>query len=483
MMKGEKPSAWIWAITMCGLTTYLAAAGPQASWFAARALGIGIFFCLAIPLVYIVRRPERLARPITVFSIGCIYFFALDMAVFREVEDYPAHVILVAELVVALFLVAVLSTFSFSRVSARRWQSALARMDGNLSAGNYFWLAVFAFGLEYLRRLYLDGFSLSDLWHDLFLSRSGGAFRGGYLGDSTVWMKPAEVLFLFVPFFADRAWKWRIGSLGKSLLVPVVALCLMTLVVDGNRGYVLIAILLPLLVRAVQRDRAVGKAIALLVAASFFLAPVFDAMAQVRYSGWENLWKAHDVSWTMVSAERDDNFHYVVNLVDILENGDGVLEHQGPLGFVRGSAKFGWLALINPIPRALWPSKPSPFDLAADGRNWWDTGSVVADLLDQGGITFVIFGGICLGLWLSLLDSLYEVRKEDGAALVYSMLLAITLSMIRGAYPWNTVPLVLETVGLVLVWRALKALALARPPDAQHQISLKPGTEILAADA
>src|SRR5208282_4877984 len=217
-------------------------------------------------------------------------------------------------------------------------------------AASYFWLTLFAFGLEYFRRLYLDGFSLSDFVEDLFLARAGGAFRRGALGDSTVWMEPAQILFWLVPLFADRAWKRGAGISRKALLLPVVALCLVTLVLDGVRGNLLFAILLPLLVRAVQRDPVVGKAMAVMVVASFLLAPVLDSMYQVRAFGWEQSWRADSVSWNMVSAHRDDNFHFVVNLVDILEHHDGVLEHHGPMGFVRGSAKFGWLALVSPIP-------------------------------------------------------------------------------------------------------------------------------------
>ena len=453
----------IWAITVCSLVASLVATSPEVSWFTSRTLGICVFLCLTLPLVGILRKPESVAHPMTIFSVGCLYFFVLDMALFREVDDYPAHVIMAAELVVALFLVAVFSTWAFSRLSARRWRTALIRMDGNLTAASYFWLTLFAFGLEYFRRLYLDGFSLSDFVEDLFLARAGGAFRRGALGDSTVWMEPAQILFWLVPLFADRAWKRGAGISRKALLLPVVALCLVTLVLDGVRGNLLFAILLPLLVRAVQRDPVVGKAMAVMVVASFLLAPVLDSMYQVRAFGWEQSWRADSVSWNMVSAHRDDNFHFVVNLVDILEHHDGVLDH-GPMGFVRGSAKFGWLALVSPIPRSLWPSKPSPVDLRGEGRAWYESGSVVADLLDEGGITFVIFGGFCFGLWLRLLDSLYEVNKGDGAALVYTMLLAITLSMLRSLFPWNTLPLVLSMIGLVLVWRALGTLALTRPP-------------------
>ena len=462
MKKFDETVIAIWALVICALGASLVEPDPGVLWFSARTLGIVVLLSLVLPLVKILYLPERIAHPMTIVSIGFVYFLVLDMVSFREVEDYPPQIILGADLVIALFVATVFSGWAFSRVSARRWRTALAGVDGNLSASAYFWLAIAGFGLEYLRRLYLDGFSFSELVWDLSLARAGGAFRRGNLGDSTVWMQPVEVLFWLVPLFAERAWKRGVGTLAKVIAVPVVISCLGTLVLDGTRGYLLFAICLPLLVRAVERERALGRDMALMVLASFVLAPVLDSMYQVRGAGWDYLWRVDGVSWNMVSAERDDNFHSVVNLVDILEQGDGILEHRGPLGFISGSLKFGRLALASPVPRALWPSKPSPFDLAGEGRGWWESGSIVADLLDGGGITFVIFGGFCLGLWIRLLESLYEVRKEDGAALVYSMLLAVTLSILRGLYPWNTVPLVLSTIGLVMVCRVLRSLNLVR---------------------
>lgn len=463
MKKPDESVIVIWVMLTSALMASLVEPDPDVLWIAARALGIVVLLSLAVPLVKILYLPERIAHPMTIFSIGCLYFLVLDMATFREVEDYPPQIVLVADLVITLFVAMVFTGWALSRVSARRWCTVLAGIDGHLSASTYFWLAVVGFGLEYLRRLYLDGFSFSELTWDLSLARAGGGFRRGNLGDSTVWMQPVEVLFWLVPLFAERAWKHGVGTLAKVIVVPLVIVCLGTLVLDGTRGYLLFAIFLPLLVRAVERERTVSRDLAFMVLASFVLAPVLDSMYQVRGAGWNYLWRVDRISWNMASAERDDNFRAVVNLVNILEQGDGILEHRGPLGFISGSLKFGGLALISPIPRALWASKPSPFDLVGEGRGWWESGSIVADLLDGGGITFVVFGGWCFGLWIRFLESLYEVKKEDGAALVYSMLLAVTLSILRGLYPWNTVPLVLSTVGLVMVCRVLRSLALASP--------------------
>jgi hypothetical protein len=461
---GEKMGL-CWAIAVCALVASLAAAGPQSSAFVARAVGICIAVCLAVPFLDLFRRPDWAAHPIIIFSAGSLYFFAMDMAVLRRVGDYSAHVIVAAELVVALFLAVTFGTWSLSHVRPRFLLESFACMDGNLGATSYFWSALFVFGLEYLRRFYLDGFSVSGLLDDLFLARAGGAFRREVLGDSTVWMEPAQLLFPLVPLLADRAWKRGAGALQMAVLLPVVALCLITLVLDGVRGNLLFAILLPMLVRAAQRDHATGKILVAMLFGSFLLAPLLDSMYKVRAYGWENVWRVDGVSWNMMSAHRDDNFHFVVNLVDILEHQDGIVLHQGPLGFLRGTAKFGSLALASAIPRAIWASKPSPFDLVGAGREWYESGSVVADLLDGGGITFVIFGGICFGLWIRLLESVFEITRGDGAALVYCMLLAITLSLLRSLFPWNTVPLILGTVGLVLTWRVLGALQLMRAPS------------------
>ena len=424
-----------------------------------QGLGVGVLLALGVPLAAgVLKRPETLARPIYVFFLGCLYFFVLDMALLREVEEFQPGTILVAETITIAFIVATIGTWYLVPLRRTPWSAVLKRADGTLVGNAYFWIALTAFGLEYMRRIAFVDWSFSDLGHELLLSKTGGAFRRDVAGDWGIFLQPIEVLFLGVTVFADRAWKRGISLLRKLILLIVVILQLGTFVLDGARGSLLMAVMLPLFVRSAQFDRAVGRWLCGFVLASFLLAPMMDVMVGVRRRGWSEISQVEQINWNIVQAHRDDSFFWVVNLVDFLQQGYGVLGHKGPLGFVEGVREIGWLWLIAPVPRVFWPDKPLPTEMGDETRAWYATDSIVGGLLRSGGLTFVIFGGFLFGLWLKLLDPLFQSPKSDGAAIAYAFLLTVTLAMTRSTAPWNVVPLLLTFSLTVIGWRVIRFL-------------------------
>ncbi len=431
-----------------------------------QSLGVAVLLALGVPLtVGVLRRPETLARPIHVFLLGCIYFLVLDMAFLREVEEFSPETILIAETIIIAFIVATLGTWYLAPLRHTPWTAALKRVDRNLTGNAYFWIALIAFSLEYLRRLFLVGWSFSDLVHELLLSKTGGAFRRDVAGDWRVFLLPAELLFRGVTVFADRAWERGISQVRKLMLLIVVGLQLGTFVLDGTRGTLLTVMVLPLFVRSAQFNRGVNQWLRAFVLASFLLAPVMDLMVGVRGYGWSRVSQVEQVNWNIVEAHRDDNFFWVANLVDFLRQDRGVLAYKGPLGFIEGMKEISWQWLIAPIPRVFWPDKPLATDIGDETKRWNATNSIVGGLLRSGGLTLVIFGGVLFGLWLNLLEPLYQSPKNDGAAIVYAFLLLVTLSAIRSAFPWNTLPLLLTVALIVIAWRAVGFLQRQMSPQ------------------
>ncbi len=254
-----------------------------ASFGASRALvqgfGVCVLLALGLPLVTrVLKRPTEIARPICVFLLGSIYFFGLDMAFLHRVEEFLPETVLIAETVIAVFLITAMGTWCLVSFRRTPLTAVLKRVDGNLTGTAYFWVALIAFSLEYLRRLYFVDWNFLELWHDLLLARTGGAFRRGVVGDWRVFLEPIEMLFLGVAFFADRAWKRGVSRSRKLVLLFAVALQLGTFVLDGNRWSLLMAVMLPLFVRAAQQDRAVGRWLVRLALASFLLAPMMPLM-------------------------------------------------------------------------------------------------------------------------------------------------------------------------------------------------------------
>jgi hypothetical protein len=449
-----------WALVLLVACAGLYDASAGASLVLVQGLGVGILLTLGVPLVIgVVRQPIAIARPIYAFFLGCIYFFVLDMAILREVEEFHPETILVAETIIAIFLIVTVATWHM--VSFRRTPLAavLRRVDGNMSGNVYFWAAVLAFSLEFMRRLYFVGWSLPQLVHDLLLPRGQGAFRrGGAGGDWRIFLQPIEVLFWSVAFFADRAWKRGVSGARKCVLLVIVALQLGTLVLDGVRALLLLAILLPFFVRAVQRDPLVTRWFRGLALASFLLAPLMDTMVKVRGYGWSEISRVEQVHWNMVEAHRDDNFFWVVNLVEILRRDGGILAYKGPFGFIEGVSELGWSWLITPIPRAFWPDKPLATEMGDDTKAWNTTNSITGSLLRSGGVSFVVLGGVLFGIWLSLLDPLYPVPKGDGAAIAYSFLLVITIAGTRSISAWTIEMLLVIFLLVAAGWGGVRAL-------------------------
>jgi len=342
--------------------------------------GIGVFASVSFPvLVCLLKRSTEIVRPILVFFIACIYFFAFDMALMRGVDDFSAEIIFVAETVITVFLICTISMWVSFQPRHTPWIPILRTIDVSFSARTYFWFAVITFLLEYSRRLYFVDWSFSTLINDSLLARAGGGFRRGVAGDWRVVFAPIEIFFWFIMFFSDRAWKAGISNSRKIVLSILVVLQLGTLIIDGNRGYLLLAILLPLFTRASQFDPKVRRWILGLVAASFALAPIMDTMDLVRGYGWSKLYDVEEVGWNVVAARRENNFFYTVRLVDFVEGKTNVLEYKGPLGFIDGIKEITWHWLINPIPRFLWPDKPLVTEMYDETREWMAATSVIAE--------------------------------------------------------------------------------------------------------
>ena len=142
-----------WAITLISVFVWFWAFIDGPSVALAQIFGVGLLLVPAIYLTVAVRRqPWEVCRPVNVFFVGCIYFFVLDSAVLREVRDFAPAILLGADTLVAIFLVATTATHALFRFRSRSLVGLLARSAGNLSGNAYFWIAASVFLLEYLER-------------------------------------------------------------------------------------------------------------------------------------------------------------------------------------------------------------------------------------------------------------------------------------------------------------------------------------------
>ncbi|VVM06495.1 hypothetical protein [Methylacidimicrobium tartarophylax] len=399
------------------------------------------------------RDPALLAEPIHVFLVGCVYFLVLDMATLRDVEEFPPLSILLGETAFVVFLVPALALWLLVKARRSPLTPILRWGAGTISANTLFWMAFAVFSLEVFKRFALVGWSVSQFWYLLLQSRAGGvegdAMHFGVNGDWRVILQPIGVVFPATLFLADRAWKKGVRPLKKTVLLLISIAQLGILVLDGARSLVVMSLVLPFLARALERDPSIRRWLWGIVAGSFLLAPLFDTMVQVRASGWSNMDRVDKVAWNAAEAHRDDNFHWVVNIVDVLRSRGPLLQqdHQGPLGFIDGLAEEGGSFAISLIPRIFWPEKPMAIDNGDDLRSWNVTTSIVGDLLRMGGISFLLVGGLLFGLGVRILEPIYWTRmRGEGELLGYALLMYLLLHEVRGImayHVWGFVFLIL----------------------------------------
>lgn len=447
-------------IALIATSVWLCAVVFGPSFMLAQSFGVGIFLVLALYLgITLTRRPKEVGRPMSLFCLGCIYFFVLDAAfLWHGARDFEPASLLAADTLIAVFVIVTSLTHKVTKCPGSFLAPLFKGRREYLTGNAYFLLAVLAVAFEYLQRLYFVDFSLFRLWHDLFLGRSVGAFRVGVADDWRVVLAPISVLFLLTTVFADLAWRRGISGLKKGLLLVVVAVQLGTLVLDTVRADLLTAILTPIFIRAAQNDRSVGRLLGVLVLGLAFLFPLMSVMNYAR-NGWQGL----QIERYVFEDPGEDDFFWLTNLVAYKSQNPGLLEYKSPFGFAQGFGEIGrnWATIA--IPRVLWPEKPRYWEEHDETRGWYAADSVIGDLFRAGGVSCVIGGAILFGLWLSLLDGVYVAPKADGEAIAYVFLAVSVVSMTRDALPFNTVPLLLSCLLFVISWNMPRFFPALRP--------------------
>ncbi len=456
--------AWSFLTLIVVAWLYVCVAGCSTA--LVQILGVGYLIVIGFAItISILRAPDSVVRPVNIFLVSCAFAVVFHAATLSYVRSFSPELLLIADTLIGVYLVAVLSACHLSGSGLSVVVRLFGGADHNLTGSTYFWIAVLVLVLEYLERLYSVGFSGHELFAVMLSSKNiqdpgaGFAFRRGAGGGWEVFFTPVNSLVLGLPAFVYRALKRGVSRPKKLILVIVTLIQLATIALAGSKEPLLVAAALPLAIRAAQHDKSSGRWVLTLVLGSFLLAPVMDTMTQVRGLGWATISDVEHVDWNLGQALGEDDLRWTVRFIAYLEGGSGVMAYKGPLGFIAGLRTVGWQWLINPIPRVLWPEKPEPWKRLEPGRPWYATESVVGDLLRYGGVSFVVVGGFLMGFWLSLLESLYRMPKNDGAAIAYGYLLVATAVMVRSTSPIGAVPPLLTCLIILGLWRFIGLFA------------------------
>jgi len=298
-----------------------------------------------------------------------------------------------------------------------------------------------------------------------------------------------EVVYYFLPFIGDGADPWsrdRIGggidaflSLAFYLQLFVAGTFGITAALAGDRkvrslallgclftwpyflfGWarnVMLAVVVPAILAWVFLRLRGGKLQKIVALAACFLL----------VNGWLEFVIAHRYTMSLTAALRDEEFNFVKD-EKVHHNG---LNMFGELGWINtfideGSYRpnwgMGYLAeLVNPIPRSLWPGKPTlNIDYSGTRANFNNNGAAGVDttistgMIGQGVVNFgrVIgptFAALLMSLWVAWLARLDLRGQKIGRVQLYALGIVLTFNLGRDI---TFITLYTVVFGSAVVW-------------------------------
>jgi hypothetical protein len=158
----------------------------------------------------------------------------------------------------------------------------------------------------------------------------------------------------------------------------------------------------------------------------------------------------------------DKLVHVDMNLFVISQLVSVFPEHQPYLGL-----QVPYLALIRPIPRAIWPNKPTGLSVSmeaasgADEEAWTVAASFVGEAYIAGGMIAVLFTGAFFGFAATWWSRLASPKNSEIGVLIYaSGFVAVAISM-RSIFVFTTalLPTVAALIGSRILVKKLRLRA------------------------
>lgn len=340
-----------------------------------------------------------------------------------------------------------------------------------------FWLS---FIIGYSNMLITVRFNFVDLVNWFMAPRFTQPWGRDRLGDWSALLYELNMLIQLIPPLAGiilaRRHRYPTGQL--ILIVAVLALTFFYGFAGGTRN-VFATFLVTFMMGyalAIPRDRSRELLILAPIAAVLMCAATFY-MLQFREAGLKNYLQG---KWTPPPQELGvkKTLYVDYNLFSICKLADFFPRTHEYLGF-----EIPYQALIRPIPRAVWPGKPTGLSMSIEDAMNMEGLTISASFAGEAymsGGSFAVFGlALLLGGFMGWWGALYSPSNSEIGHLVYaSGFFAAVISM-RSLFVFTTalLPTVAAIVISTLVVRTLIKHAgkiLHRPPPIRHAPPRRP---------
>jgi hypothetical protein len=442
------------------------------------AYGAGISIILSI--VSDLRRGAQNLVRADVLAIVALYFltlfeFLIPQPEFNSLTDVPS-----TRLAVIACILGLAGLFAGRHITVTSGHHSLSSLLTRPAPTR--WLLIIFGGcllLGHLQMLMAVDFNVFDMVDAMMGPRFSQPWGRGRLGDWKALLYELTMLLFLVPPIAGIVFARR--SLFSKLQIVLVALGfgfeLFYGFSSGTRN-LFISFLLAFLIGyafALPRGRRTEMLLVLGVSVALTLVSAF-LMLNFRQIGLKSWLQGNRI----YSETTEKLVHVDMNLCVISQLVDVFPRQHDYLGF-----EVPYLALIRPIPRALWPDKPTGMSYSmesasgADEEGWTVAASFIGEAYIAGGMPVILITGLFFGFLCTWWSQFASPKNSEIGVLIYaSGFVAVAISM-RSLFAFTTalLPTIIAIVGGRWIVRRLKRQAdhtIARQRSANRQQTRRP---------
>lgn len=303
--------------------------------------------------------------------------------------------------------------------------------------------------LGHLQMLISVDFNIVEMIDDMMGPRFSQPWGRGRLGDWKALLFELSMLLYLIPPIAGVVFARRhIFSKGQILLIAAgFAFELFYGFSSGTRNLFISFIVAFLVGYAFALPRGRRKEMLIVVAASVSVSLIATVwmlnFRQIGLKAWlEGVRVQSEVNEKMLHV--DMNLYVIGELVRVFPREHGFLGLEVP-----------YLALIRPIPRAIWPSKPTGMSATlesaagADEEGWTVAASFIGEAYVAGGMIAVLLTGVFFGFVCTWWSQLASPKNSEIGVLIYaSGFVAVAISM-RSLFVFTTalLPTIIAIIG------------------------------------
>ncbi len=375
------------------------------------------------PVAAFLRNPRAVLRPEHVTIFGIFFFLVMDLLLGSSLGALTASTAKGAFLAIGLFASGFWLATMFAPLPLPRVVVGLIRRP--ISAGLAFKLVIVCFAFGMFQYAYFSGFDLSAMIDGLGRPRFRAPWSRGALGG---WNSFIHILVYFGYLLPSlvvclaRLRGWLRPETIFACLLSVVMLAFLSQ--SGSRRVIGVTIGAAILCWMLLDLRKFGHRLILGICAAVLTLTLMHLMLEYRKFGWRLGLENPRSQYRYNILHVDENFKNLSRVIELVPTHYPYVKHQQVV-----------YALVRPVPRAIWKSKPvdSGFDLGQilgkEGTTL--STSIIGEWYVSAGWLAVFLGGVVHGVLARTVVRILTFPPGVARSLMYALGTIVLLAGIR----------------------------------------------------